>query len=188
MEKSPFEENLDKAAFKGPEEYVVATAFEKVRALIEGLEGERRKFDVLIGTDTIVAQKGPSSSSFSSSGQWSIFEKPEDSEKAVEMLSTLAKNKGLDHHQVLSSVVIVLDKSIVSPEAIFVLDQNLFGMRQVSFPSPNDSLIVFQFVVSTTVRMDPEVPLDTLLSYVASSDPLFATSFFPLDVNCCGCF
>lgn len=189
VERSPFEENLDKDVFESPEGYVCATALEKVKALIEGLEGDRRNFHLLIGADTVVVSETPEKDKDATTidqeeegggrrireQRWKILEKPLGSEEAFEMLSSLS-SPSLDSirgHRVLSSVVVVFHRSVMSSEPLLPSDPNeLFGVRRVFVPSLDESFLIFQIVVSTTVLMDPLVPSETLRAYVDSGDPL----------------
>jgi len=195
VERSPFEENLDKSAFASPEGYVCATALEKVKALIEGLEGDRRNFHLLIGADTVVVSEplrkdrdcttiDHAEGERDGERDWKILEKPLGSEEAFEMLSSLSScsssSSGLiKGHRVLSSVVIVFNRSIMLSEPTLPSDpDDLFGVRRVFVPSLDESFLIFQIVVSTTVSMDPSVPSETLRAYVDSRDPLSVFSLF----------
>ncbi|KAJ1920024.1 hypothetical protein H4219_001553 [Mycoemilia scoparia] len=92
---SDFPENLDKASFESPADYVVATASEKAKGVYKKLKetGEPGKKYFIVAADTVVTNENK------------ILEKPEDKSKAVAMLQSL--NGG--RHSVYSGVSIIID-------------------------------------------------------------------------------
>lgn len=91
IQKSTFEENFDKSAFKSPIDYVKATAKQKTLEVASLLAGEENPPDLVIGADTIVTQDDV------------IFEKPTDKSHAREMLEKFSGGV----HSVLTAVVLL---------------------------------------------------------------------------------
>lgn len=87
---SNFPENLEFSLFKTPQDYCLATATQKVRAVAELVSTRVDENIIVIGADTIVSIDG------------NILEKPKDYFDAKRMISTLSGRT----HTVFTSVVI----------------------------------------------------------------------------------
>ncbi|KAL8616801.1 hypothetical protein ACOMHN_017838 [Nucella lapillus] len=88
---STFEENLDKAAFPSPVEYVLETAKQKTVEVAQRLKQEPTPPDLIIGADTVVTMDGK------------IFEKPKDKLDAFNMLNGFSGKS----HTVYTGVVLI---------------------------------------------------------------------------------
>ncbi|XP_028846883.1 putative bifunctional dTTP/UTP pyrophosphatase/methyltransferase protein isoform X1 [Denticeps clupeoides] len=88
-----FKETLDKALFKAPHEYAMATAKQKALEVAKRMPFKHLKTpDIVIGADTVVTVDGQ------------ILEKPVDKQDAYRMLSSLSGKE----HSVFTGVAIVL--------------------------------------------------------------------------------
>ena len=88
---STFEEDLDKAAYSGPQ-YAEATAAAKARDVAEALQQEGRHAALVIGADTVVECGGE------------VLEKPADAADAARMLRALSGRR----HSVHTGVALVV--------------------------------------------------------------------------------
>nr|CAD7572727.1 unnamed protein product [Timema californicum] len=94
---SQYEEDLDPRKYKCPGDFVVATAYNKVKEVLERLKKNASLPDLIIGADTIVAIDG------------TILGKPENKEKAINMLERLSGRP----HTVYTGVVLNMGSSTI---------------------------------------------------------------------------
>ncbi|KAL0273525.1 UNVERIFIED_CONTAM: hypothetical protein PYX00_006159 [Menopon gallinae] len=85
---SRYEENLNPDDFPCPGEFVIATAVNKVTEVVERLDREGEKYDLVIGADTIVYKDKK------------VYGKPKDEDEAFRVLKSFSGEK----HTVFSGV------------------------------------------------------------------------------------
>ena len=107
IKKSGFAEDMDKATFSSPAEYVTEYAKQKVLYVAE----EEKDADMIIGCDTVVVRDG------------TILEKPSSKEDAVAMLTSLSGRR----HTVYSGVAIVCGPAGARTTELFHAETQVSG-------------------------------------------------------------